>query len=229
MSRARDDCPQETVMGPATVVAVGLSHRTAPVGLLERVAFTSDTIHEGLSAIGEEGLYQETALLSTCHRTEIYGTLRHVEADHGDRVARFLAAWHGVSPRELEAHMDLRVGDQAVCHLFRVAAGLESMALGEPQVLGQVREAYGAALSTGSAKKVLSELFRQAIHVGKRVRTETAIGRAGTSISSTAVALAEQALGSLRGVNALIIGSGEMSELAGRLLADRGVGGACRD
>ncbi len=205
------------------LIAAGLSYKTAPLELLERVAYTHDRLPDGLRALRAQASLAEAVILSTCHRTELYGVTAGDPREAQQQMARFLGSFHVVREAELLPHLCFYEDGGVAQHLFAVAAGLESMVLGEPQVLGQVRAALGEALGCGTVGKILSRLFRAAVRVGKRARTETGIARTPLSISSLAVSLAEQVLGSLCGKEALIVGSGEMSVLAARLLFKRGI------
>jgi glutamyl-tRNA reductase len=205
--------------------AVGLSHENqVSLSLLERVTFTSSVLTTALEKLQKEfGLY-EAVILSTCQRTEIYGVVSEPAlAGIKDEIARFLSEVQGISPEETRPFFQWYESTEIPDHLFRVVSGLNAIALGENQILGQVREAYGAALGANTTGKILSKLFQMAVNVGKQVRTETEIGKMPISISSLAVDLAEQVLGGLDNKLALIIGSGEMSELAARLLRKRGI------
>jgi glutamyl-tRNA reductase len=205
------------------LIALGLSYKSAPLALLEKVAFPHAFLSEALKQLLEQTPLLEAAIVSTCHRTEIYGVAANDARGVPESVIRFFSRVHRVPETELRPHMRCYENQEAVVHLFAVAAGLESMVLGEPQVLGQVREAYGEALGCGTTGKILSRLFRTAVRVGKRARTETAICRTPLSISSLAVSLAEQVLGCLEGKRALVVGAGEMSATAAGLLRKRGV------
>jgi glutamyl-tRNA reductase len=165
---------------------------------------------------------REGVILSTCNRLEVYTLVRNPEVA-GEAIINFLGRACGVSPGLFRNQLYVYHDDDAVRHLFRVAAGLDSMVLGEPQILGQITEAYEAALSQGAAGTVLSAMFRSAIHGGKRVRTETAIGVNPSSISSVAAALTGQLLGDLSERQVLLIGAGEMGAIAVRALRRRGV------
>ncbi len=215
------------------IVLVGMNHTTAPVHIRERVALSGEALHEALGEL--QALLQtpeqahhgclargEGAILSTCNRLEVYAAVGDDDAGVAERIERLLADLGGFPPTALGAHLYRREGEEAVRHLLRVAAGLDSMVLGEPQILGQVADAYQAALAMGTVGPILSALFRQAIHAGKRARTETAIGRHPTSVSHAAVVLASQVLGDLKGRRVLLVGAGEMAEAAARSLAAAG-------
>ncbi|NLK52931.1 MAG: glutamyl-tRNA reductase [Syntrophomonadaceae bacterium] len=207
------------------IVLVGLNHRTAPVEVRERLALSESaqqqTIHDLRNTPGIEGCI----ILSTCNRFEIYCAVRELEPGI-KAVNQFLANWltsAGISLEEVKKHFYCPTCHEAVGHLFRVAAGLDSMVIGESQILGQVREAYELALAQGVTNGVLNTLFQQAISVGKRVRTETAIDRHAVSISYAAVELARQILGQLERHTVLVIGAGETAELTARHLVANGI------
>jgi glutamyl-tRNA reductase len=188
------------------LVLVGTSHRLAPVEVRERVALDLDAAGGLAQRLADGG---EAVCLSTCNRTELY--LAHTDPDQAEERA-------GAALAEGEIELYRLRGEAAALHLFRVAAGLDSLVPGEGEILGQVRDAYEA----GSCGPVLDRLFRQALHAGKKVRAETAIGESPASISSAAAALAQQVFGELEGCRVLLIGAGEVSELAARSLAARG-------
>jgi glutamyl-tRNA reductase len=213
------------------ILCLGLNHVTAPIVLRERLTFPAPALKAALARFGcgrysHPGSITEFTILSTCNRLELYGLLQNDSPDPGDSFAAFvdfLVETRGVSAIEFEAHLYRYVGAEAVEHLCNVAAGLDSMILGEPQILGQVADAYEAALTTGACGPVLSALFRAAIRAGKRARTETGISRNPASVSSVAVRLAEQSVGELASRRVLVIGAGEMGELAVEALRARGV------
>lgn len=209
------------------ILAVGLNHRTAPVDVREKVAFTGGQLREGLCALAErrarqDGAALETVILSTCNRTEIYALTE--DAPEGrEYVVRFLSDYQGLSPAEFEGHLYTHVNEEAVCHLFRVAAGIDSMILGENEILGQVREAFVVASASKALGPVLARLFRRSITVGKRARTETNIGRDAISVSYAAVELARKIFEDLGDCRALVVGAGETSELTLKNLIESGV------
>jgi glutamyl-tRNA reductase len=210
------------------ILLIGLSHKTAPVEVREKLAFSHAMLRSALTHF-EHTHHQahledvrEGAILSTCNRLEIYALVRDPDIA-GRAIVDFLAHACDVPPELFSRHLYIYYDEDAVHHLFRVAAGLDSMVLGEPQILGQITDAYEAALSQGAAGTVLSALFRAAIHAGKRVRTETAIGVNPLSISSVAANLAGQLLGDLSERQVLLIGAGEMGAIAVRALQRRGV------
>ncbi|HEY7105901.1 MAG TPA: glutamyl-tRNA reductase, partial [Acidimicrobiia bacterium] len=205
-----------------SLLVVGLNHRTVPVGLLERVAVAPEALPKALQALARREHLAEVVLLSTCNRTEIYAhaTLFHPAMQE---VRDFLADASGVDPDEFSDLLYAYHDDAAVAHLFGVAAGLDSMIIGEGEILGQVREAWQAAEREAAGGPMLSRTFRHAIEVGKRARTETAIGRHAVSVSSAAVALATTRLGSLDDRRVLVLGAGSMGEGMAMALAGAGV------
>ncbi|HSO96202.1 MAG TPA: glutamyl-tRNA reductase [Acidimicrobiia bacterium] len=206
-----------------SLVVVGLNHRTAAVDLLERMTVQPGSLPKALHAlVGREHL-AEVILLSTCNRTEVY--TRSTRFHPGvDDVRHHLAELAGVDPDVLAESLYTYHDDAAVAHLFGVAAGLDSMIIGEGEILGQVREAWQTAEREGTAGQLLSRAFRHAVHVGKRARHETGIARHAVSVSSAAVALAGERLGSLAGRRVLVLGAGDVGEGMAVALAGAGVG-----
>jgi glutamyl-tRNA reductase len=204
-----------------SLIVVGMNHRTAPVELLERVAVSPGGLAKALHALRVREHLAEVVLLSTCNRTEVYArtTLFHPAVQD---VRDFLAAHASIDGEELGEHLYTYYDDAAVAHIFGVAAGVDSMIVGEGEILGQVREAWRAAEHESTAGQVLSRVFRQALAVGKRSRTETEIGRHAVSVSSAAVALAAQRLGSLERRRVLVLGAGEVGEGMAVALAGAG-------
>jgi glutamyl-tRNA reductase len=199
-----------------SLLLVGISHRVAPVELRERVALSGDeaaALAEALAAPSGEAV-----CLSTCNRTELYLAGDEALPGVADRAVASLAERSGLDESQLRAVLYRLEDEAAGIHLFRVAAGLDSMVPGEGEILGQVRHAYEA----GRPGPLLDRLFRQAIHAGKKVRTETAIAESPASVSSAAAALAEQVFGDLSGCKVLLVGAGRVGELAARNLASRG-------
>jgi glutamyl-tRNA reductase len=205
------------------VIVVGLNHRTAPVELRERVAVPASRQDKALHDLASREHLAEVVLLSTCNRTEIYARSTKFHSAVSD-VLEFLAEQGGTRPEEFSEHLYTYYDDSAVSHLFGVAAGLDSMILGEGEILGQVRTAWQRAESEATVGQSLARVFRHAIEVGKRARTETAIGRSALSVSSAAVALAERTMFSLRGRSVLILGAGDVAEGLGRALVAAGAG-----
>jgi glutamyl-tRNA reductase len=205
------------------IVLIGLNHRTATVALRERVAFSAEQAREAAEQLRSQGILEETLVLSTCNRSELYGVPRELTTDGAGAVELFLASFHQLSPSELNGSLYRHRDSHAVRHLFRVAAGLDSMLLGEAEILGQVRDAYRIALDHGATGPVLNRMFQGALEVGKRVRSETQIGTRPVSVAFAGVKLAERIFGKLNSHRALIIGAGATSEQVVRHLCDRGI------
>jgi glutamyl-tRNA reductase len=205
------------------IVLIGLNHRTATVELRERVAFSVEQACEAADQLRSRGILEETLVLSTCNRSELYGVPRELATDSAGAVELFLAAFHQLPPAELNGSLYRHRDRSAVQHLFRVAAGLDSMLLGEAEILGQVREAYRIALDHGATGPVLNRMFQGALEVGKRVRSETEIGTRPVSVAFAGVKLAERIFGRLNNHRALIVGAGATSEQVVRHLCDRGI------
>lgn len=206
------------------VFAVGVNHRTAPVEIREKLSFSDHSLEEWLKRLNSYPAIEGCVIISTCNRTEIYAATREFDDGLG-AIWDFLSGKSGVDISEIKNCTYVHSLYDAIRHLFRVASGLDSMVLGETQILGQVRSAYQAACNYGSTNKVLNTLFQQAITVGKRVRTETGIDKNSVSISYAAVELARQTFGDLRGRSVLVIGAGKMSELTALHLVSNGVSG----
>jgi glutamyl-tRNA reductase len=198
-----------------------MSHRTAPVEVREQLALEEDKLREVVAVLAAQGTAVELMILSTCNRVEVYGV---AEAPGEARAAAFrqLGAHRGVGLPSIEPHLFAHTGEEAVRHAFRVAASLDSLVIGEPQILGQVKDAFALAQSCRTVGPVLNALMSQAFSVAKRVRTETEVGRLAVSVSSTAVELARKIFGTLDGKAVLLVGAGEMAELAARLLMEAG-------
>jgi glutamyl-tRNA reductase len=203
------------------VAVAGMSHRSAPVEVRERVAFPPCAGRSFLRRLKDEGAVSEAVLLSTCNRTEVYAVVE----DEGARglVLDLLAEDRGVERASLEQDTYWLTDALAVRHLYRVASSLDSMVVGEGQILGQVREAYRAATEEHCAGQILNRLFHTSLRVGKKVRSETGIGDSSLSVPRVAVKLAEEVFGDLTGRRALVLGAGDMSELVVKHLKDRGV------
>ena len=205
------------------IVLVGLNHRTAPVEVRERVAFTADQARRAAEELRSRGILQETLVLSTCNRSEVYGVPPEASHECAPGLSSFLSEFHSVRPDVLNVSLYHHYDHEAVRHLFRVSAGLDSMLLGEAEILGQVREAYRFAHEQGATGPVLNRLFQGALEVGKRVRSETELGTRPMSVASAGVKLAERIFGKLHERTALVLGAGTISELVVSQLRDRGV------
>ncbi len=210
------------------ILLLGLSHKTAPIQIRERLAFTPAILRSALTHFGSihaqahlEDVH-EGVILSTCNRLEVYALVHHPEIATA-AIINLLSQSYDIAPAAFSDYVYIYHDEEAIRHLMQVAAGLDSMVLGEPQILGQVKEAYQAALSQGAAGTVLSALFRAAIHTGKRARTETAISVNPASVSSVAADLAGYLLGDLSTQQVLLIGAGEMGAIAVKALINRGV------
>jgi len=202
-------------------VVVGSNHEYAPVAIRERLAFSGEALAEGLVALQER--VGEGMILSTCNRTEIYA----VESGNGDAISdvfAFLSGYHSVPTHLLQAASYTRGGEQAVAHMFRVSSGLDSLVLGEPQILSQIRDALFHARQAGTVGPVLQRLATDALKVGKRARTETDIARNRVSIAHAAIDLAIHELAGLAGKSVLLLGAGKMATLAGKLLKSHDLG-----
>lgn len=205
------------------IFSIGLNHSSASVHLRERLAFTEDQNRASLSrlACGHlAGNITEMVILSTCNRTEIYAVSNQ---EILPELEIFLSEAHGVSLAEFSTHLQRRQGLEAARHLFDVAAGLDSLVIGEPQILGQIVSALELSRGQNMTGPVLNRLFQSAIHAGKRARTETGISRNPASVSSLAASLAERVVPSIAGAQIVILGAGEMAELAVEALRKRGV------
>ena len=205
-----------------SLIVVGLNHNTAPVEMRERVAVPSSRIVKAVHDLASRNHLAEVVLLSTCNRTEIY--VRCTKFHNGvSDVQDFLADQASLEPDDFAEHLYTYYDDGAVAHLFRVAAGLDSMIVGEGEILGQVREAWMLSEKEGASGPLLDRVFRHAIEAGKRARSETSISRNTLSVSSAAVSLAEQHLGTLDNRSVLILGAGDVAQGMARALAAAGV------
>ena len=205
------------------IVAVGLNHRTAPVELRERLAVAEARLPEALARLKRWPGIAEGIILSTCNRVELYAVVKDTELGLESLSEYMVTIAADVGPEQVEPHLYRLDGAEAVRHLFRVAASLDSMVVGEPQILGQVKEAFEAALAEKSTGVVLNKVVRKAISVGKRVRTETAIAENAVSVSYAAVELAKKIFQNLAEKTVLLVGAGEMGKLAARHLISAGV------
>ncbi len=197
------------------LLALGLNHNTAPIELRERAAFAPDRIGQALTELTGEVGASEATILSTCNRTEIY--CRQERHDQGEILA-WLSGYSGLAPPVLAEIIYQFPDEEAVKHAFRVASGLDSMVLGEPQILGQMKDAFQTAVSAGTTGKILNRLFQHTFRVAKRVRTDTDIGANAVSVAYSGVSLAKRIFTRLEDQTALLIGAGEMIELVARHL-----------
>lgn len=210
--------------GRVEVALIGCNHTSAPVELRERVAFTPEQAVKAASELRQSGIIEEAVVVSTCNRSELYG----VSGESGESLPKALVSYfgefHRIGLHELDGRVYQHVGRLAVRHLFRVTSGLDSMLLGEAEILGQVREAYNRALDNGSTGPVLNRLFQGALEVGKRVRSETELGARPMSVAFAGVKLAERIFGDLKGRLAVIVGAGAVAEQVVEHLRLRGIG-----
>ena len=205
-----------------SVLVVGLSHRTAPVSVLERAAVAADDVRKTLDELHRAEMISEALLLSTCNRIEVYADVARFHPAVAE-ITSVLARHAGLAVSDLSDHLYVHFAEAAAEHMFTVASGLDSMVIGESQILGQLRAAYAQGVELGSVGSVLHDLAQTALRVGKRVHSDTGIDRAGASIVSVALDRAAAVLGHLEGQRALIIGAGSMGALAGATLRRRGV------
>jgi len=203
------------------IVLVGLNHLSAPVEVRERVSFSADQARQAAAELRSRGILHETLVLSTCNRSEVYGVPSESAHEPAAALSNYLSSFHSVRLDLLSASLYHRYDRNAVRHLFRVASGLDSMMLGEAEILGQVREAYRVAYEHGATGPVLNRLFQGALEVGKRVRSETELGTRPMSVASAGVKLAERIFGKLRERSALVLGAGAISEQVVAQLRDR--------
>ncbi|MBV9452894.1 MAG: glutamyl-tRNA reductase [Rubrobacter sp.] len=203
------------------IAVAGMSHHSAPVEVREKVAFSPCAGRSFLRRLKDEGTVAEAVLLSTCNRTELYTVLE--DEDAKKRLLGSLASEKGLEHDFLKGHSYWLTDDKAVWHLYRVVSSLDSMVVGESQILGQVREAYRAATEELCTGPILNRLFHTSLRVGKKVRSETGIGKSSLSVPRVAVQLAREVFGTLEGRTALVLGTGEMSELVIKHLVSSGV------
>ncbi len=204
------------------IVIVGLSHKTAPVEIREKLAFAPTAMEQPLRQMLELPAVAEGLIVSTCNRVELCAATKEPEAAIAE-LRRFLAVYHEISPDEINDNLYDYQGEEAIRHLFRVASSLDSMVLGEPQILGQIKTAYGYAAEFKTAGLILNRFLHKAFSVAKRVRTETAIASNAVSVSFAAVELARKIFDRLDNKGVMIIGAGEMCELAAKHFISNGV------
>lgn len=204
-----------------TLLAVGINYNTAPVAIRERLAFPAESLYASLQELRQVREISEAAILSTCNRTEFYCTTTTNDE-------KFLIDWvaqaKNIPPDTFTPYLYTHADNQSIRHIFRVACGLDSMILGEPQILGQMKTAYQAACEAGTLGKHLGKLFQQTFTAAKKVRTDTAIGSSPVSVAFAAVQLAQQIFADLKEQTALLIGAGETIELTARHLKQQGIG-----
>lgn len=204
-------------------LVVGLNYKTAPVEIREKLSFIEQDIPNAMAALQEQKSILENVIISTCNRTEIYAV---VDQLHTGRyyIKQFLANWFNIPMEQFEDHLFIREEDESLNHLFRVTAGIDSMVLGETQILGQVKKSFLQGQDMGTTGTVYNQLFKQAVTFAKRAHSETAIGENAVSVSYAAVELAKKIFGSLQNKHVAILGAGKMGELAIQNLYGNGVG-----
>lgn len=204
------------------LLLVGASHRTAPVELRERLDFCSGGLEHAVRALARRQSTSEAVVVSTCNRAELYIACGDPDGAGEDLMA-FFSEFHQLPPEQIRPHLYAHRDREAARHLFRVSSGLDSLVVGEPQILGQIKEAYSVATTAESAGPLLNKLFHWAFGVGKRVRSETALAEGAVSVSFAAVSLAKKIFGNLAGRRVLVIGAGEMGKLTAVHLKAQGV------
>lgn len=203
------------------LLALGINHHTAPVSIREQAAFAPEQLIEALQDVTARGIAGEATILSTCNRTEVYCG---VDAADGEGVLEWLCRYRRLAAGDIRPYIYNYPDQAAVKHAFRVAAGLDSMVLGEPQILGQMKDAFAAAHKAGATGKILNRLFQQTFAVAKQVRTDTAIGASAVSVASATVLLAKRIFSDLSQQTVLLIGAGDTIELCARHLKENTIG-----
>ncbi len=205
------------------LLLVGLSHRTAPVELREQVDFSRGDMAAAVSALASRLRSSEGVIVSTCNRVEIYTEMQNGEQEARDEIAAFVSDFHGIPRDRLDSYFYARSDAEVARHLFRVASGLDSLVIGEPQILGQVKNAYELAVDQQTTGSSLNRLFHAAFAAAKRVRSETGLAEGAVSVSYAAVSLAKKIFGRFEGLKVLILGAGEMAELTATHLKGQNV------
>jgi len=205
-----------------TLLALGINHKTAPVALRERVSFTPDTLDQALNSLLSQPMVQSGVVLSTCNRTELYLSVEQ-QTDLQEQLVRWLCEYHDLREEDVRNSLYWHQDNAAVSHLMRVASGLDSLVLGEPQILGQVKKAHADSSRDHALSSELERMFQKTFSVAKRVRTETEIGASAVSVAFAACSLARQIFESLSSVNVLLVGAGETIELVARHLREHSV------
>ncbi len=206
-----------------TLLALGINHKTAPVSLRERVNFSPESIDQALASLLQQPLVQGGVVLSTCNRTELYLSVEERQENLQEQLIIWLCSYHRISPDEVKKSLYWHHGNDAVSHLMRVSSGLDSLVLGEPQILGQVKKAFAESQRGQSLAGELERLFQKSFSVAKRVRTETEIGASAVSVAFAACTLARQIFESLAELSVLLVGAGETIELVARHLHEHQV------
>lgn len=203
-----------------SLLAVSINHNTAPVEIREKVSFASEKMNQALSELHAYPDVNEAAILSTCNRTEVYCD---IDNSNKESLIKWFSQYHQIDEHEITPYIFVHPDQEAVRHVLRVACGLDSMVLGEPQILGQLKDAYSIASKAGTLGIFLNRLFQYSFSIAKRVRTDTAIGGSPVSVAFAAVSLAKQIFSDMTGRTALLIGAGETIELTARHLRESGI------
>lgn len=203
-----------------SLITLGINHKTAPLDLRERLAFTPQTLPEALLSLKKLPHVDEASILSTCNRTELYCA---VSSDNDQAIIQWFSKFHGLDEELVKKHLYIHPHEETIRHAMEVASGLDSMVLGEPQIAGQMKDAYALANKQGTIGQLLGKLFQRAFAVSKQVRTDTDIGSSPVSVAFAAVSLAKQIFGNLDQTTVLLVGAGETIELATRHLHSQGV------
>lgn len=206
------------------IALIGCNHRTAPVELRERVAFSPEEALFAADELRRRGVLEEAVVLSTCNRSELYGVPGEASLDAAEAMQEFFTSFHRIPTSELDGRFYRWMGTDAVRHLYRVAAGLDSMLLGEAEILGQLKASYSQALDHGATGPILNRMFQSALELGKRVRAETEVGARPMSVALAGVKLAERVFESFKGRSALCLGAGAVADQVVEHLRNRGIG-----
>jgi glutamyl-tRNA reductase len=204
------------------ILVVGLNHKTAPIEVREKVAFDGPKLNEAIDILKNSPVVKENIILSTCNRVEIYAGVPDINSGV-ESIKEFISDFHKVPKDLLDQSLYYHKGEDAIRHMYRVASSLDSMVVGEPQILGQLKDAYDSALTNKCTGVFLNKLMRKSVSVAKRIRTETKIAESAVSISFAAVELAKKIFDDLTTKSFMLIGAGEMAELAARHLINNGV------
>ncbi|MBQ4864532.1 glutamyl-tRNA reductase [Pseudoalteromonas sp. MMG013] len=198
-----------------TIIALGINHKTASVELREKVAFSPEQLSDALTQLAQSAQFKESVIVSTCNRTELYCSL---ESENSQALLSWLASFHNINEAQLSDNIYIHHNNDAINHLMRVACGLDSLVLGEPQILGQIKQAYNTAKHHNGIRPTFERLFQKTFSVAKQVRTETEIGASAVSVAYAAVNLAKHIYGKLDKTRVLLIGAGETIELVAKHL-----------
>lgn len=204
------------------IIVVGLSHKTTPIEIREKISFPENKINESLEQLHKYEEIHECIIVSTCNRVEIYAVVKNIHDGIKD-IKYFISSCHQLSIEQFDKHLYTHNDDEAIKHIFRVTCSLDSMVVGEPQILGQIKDAYALAMEDNFTSLILNKLMKKSFSVAKRIRTETAIAKNAVSISFAAVELAKKIFGGVDDKVVMLIGAGEMGELAAHHLVNSGV------